>query len=245
MTARLDARYHLVHALLAPGGASSAIHSVGSRRFVKALTANLYSSARAVTLAMQHTLAGPAFFRDNLDLQAVRQQIAGWTPNEKPEPDRPRGAHVEERAKRPRTLAAPAAARPDAARLPAARPAGARPHHGAAQGLPRPGRRGLPLPAGAVRARAQRHRLHRPARPRPLLQRTEALFESVADTVRRLPGQRADYAAGVRQGATAAFWRGVYPEARPPAGSAPPAVPTTSLRGQPAAAVPCRAVEVR
>ena len=85
LTAYLDARYHLVHALLSRHAASR-VFWVGSRLFVKALSGYLYSSARAVTLALRHTLEGPAFFRDNLDLQAVRKEIASWSPSEKLEP---------------------------------------------------------------------------------------------------------------------------------------------------------------
>lgn len=82
MTAYLDARYHLVHALIAPRGAAAMVLWVGRRLFMKALSAYLYSSAAAVTLAMRHTLEGPAFFRQNLDLDAVRQTIRAFTPNE-------------------------------------------------------------------------------------------------------------------------------------------------------------------
>jgi galactofuranosylgalactofuranosylrhamnosyl-N-acetylglucosaminyl-diphospho-decaprenol beta-1,5/1,6-galactofuranosyltransferase len=83
MTAYLDARYHLVHAFLAPGGSASTIFWVGSRLFVKALNGYLYSSARAVTLAMQHILEGPEFFRRNLDMKAVRDELNSFSPNEK------------------------------------------------------------------------------------------------------------------------------------------------------------------
>lgn len=86
LTAYLDARYHLVHALLASRGSGSHVFWIGSRLFVKALTSYHYSSARAVTLAMQHVLRGPDFFRDNMDMQAVRQEIAGWSADEKLRP---------------------------------------------------------------------------------------------------------------------------------------------------------------
>jgi galactofuranosylgalactofuranosylrhamnosyl-N-acetylglucosaminyl-diphospho-decaprenol beta-1,5/1,6-galactofuranosyltransferase len=78
VTAYLDARYHLVHALLAPRGARGRIAWVGRRLFMKPLAGYLYASARAVTLAMEHVARGPAFFRDNLDMQAVRAEIRGW-----------------------------------------------------------------------------------------------------------------------------------------------------------------------
>ena len=86
MTAYLDARYHLVHAMLAPRGAATRIFWVGTRLFVKALTSYHYASARAVTLAIRHVLQGPTFFRQNLDMQAVRREIGGWTPDEKMRP---------------------------------------------------------------------------------------------------------------------------------------------------------------
>lgn len=83
LTAYLDARYHLVQALLAPRGAASRVFWVGSRLFVKPLTSYLYSSARAVTLALRHALEGPEFFRDHLDMAGVRGEIATWPGNEK------------------------------------------------------------------------------------------------------------------------------------------------------------------
>ena len=83
VTAYLDARYHLVHALLAPRHSAKGIFWVGSRLFVKALTSYQYTSARAVTLAMRHVLAGPEFFREHLDMQAVRAEIGTWSPSEK------------------------------------------------------------------------------------------------------------------------------------------------------------------
>ena len=83
LTAYLDARYHLVHALLAPERTGSRIVWIASRLFVKALTAYQYASARAVTLAVRHVLLGPRFFRENLDLQHVRREIAAWQPDEK------------------------------------------------------------------------------------------------------------------------------------------------------------------
>ena len=83
LTAYLDARYHLVLALLAQRGTPSRVFWVGSRLFVKPLTSYLYSSARAVTLALRHTLEGPDFFRQHLEMAAVRSEIAAWPGNEK------------------------------------------------------------------------------------------------------------------------------------------------------------------
>jgi len=86
LTAYLDARYHLVHALLAQRRTVKRILWVGTRLFIKALTSYQYTSARAVTLAMRHVRTGPAFFRGNLDLQDVRSEIGTWTPSEKMAP---------------------------------------------------------------------------------------------------------------------------------------------------------------
>jgi galactofuranosylgalactofuranosylrhamnosyl-N-acetylglucosaminyl-diphospho-decaprenol beta-1,5/1,6-galactofuranosyltransferase len=107
LTAYLDARYHLALALMLGQRVTRRIGFVAGRLFLKALTSYHYSSARAVTLAVRHVLQGPEFFRDNLDLKAVREEIAGWTPNEKLLPIDPtahavRGARVgrESRARR-------------------------------------------------------------------------------------------------------------------------------------------------
>jgi len=83
LTAYLDARYHLVQALLAPRRTASRVFWIGSRLFVKPLTSYLYSSARAVTLALRHVLEGPEFFRDHLDMASVRAEISTWPGNEK------------------------------------------------------------------------------------------------------------------------------------------------------------------
>lgn len=83
LTAYLDARYHVVLALLGERRAKSRIMWVASRLFLKPLTSYQYTSARAVTLALRHTLEGPEFFRKNLDLASVRAEIATWLPSEK------------------------------------------------------------------------------------------------------------------------------------------------------------------
>ena len=85
LTAYLDARYHLVQALLAPRGTASRVFWIGSRLFIKPLTSYLYSSARAVTLALRHTLAGPGLLshqprhggRAQRDRRVARQREAG------------------------------------------------------------------------------------------------------------------------------------------------------------------------
>ena len=83
MTAYLDARYHLLHALLDERRGAQALLRIARRQFLRPLLAYHYSSARAVTLALRHLAQGPAFFRENLDLADVRAEIASWTPAEK------------------------------------------------------------------------------------------------------------------------------------------------------------------
>ncbi len=213
MTAYLDARYHLVHALLNPSGAAGGIYWVGSRLFVKALTGYLYSSARAVTLAMRHTLEGPGFFRDNLDMQAVRSEIASWQPAEKllpldlaklaPRPSRNRRETFPRRLLRALTLQGfllPGwLLRDRITVLPKA-------FHGKASSTFRYRRvlyEHAPSGTGFI-AEFDRPRFF--AELRDFLAAWTALF-------RRLrPLQRA-YAAGVEDMASQAFWRGVYPAA--------------------------------
>jgi galactofuranosylgalactofuranosylrhamnosyl-N-acetylglucosaminyl-diphospho-decaprenol beta-1,5/1,6-galactofuranosyltransferase len=83
LTAYLDARYHLVLALLDGRRLAARIGWVATRLFLKPLTAYQYTSARAVALALRHVLQGPRFFREHLDLQAVRSEIAAWQPAER------------------------------------------------------------------------------------------------------------------------------------------------------------------
>lgn len=86
MTAYLDARYHLLHALLRERGGLRVMRRLVNNQFFKPLLAYQYSSARAFTLALRHLRRGPGFFRDNLDLGAVRREIAAWQPSERLEP---------------------------------------------------------------------------------------------------------------------------------------------------------------
>jgi galactofuranosylgalactofuranosylrhamnosyl-N-acetylglucosaminyl-diphospho-decaprenol beta-1,5/1,6-galactofuranosyltransferase len=83
MTAYLDARYHMVLGLLSADGGAGPIVWVGCRLFTKAMTSYLYGSAHAVTLAVRDVLAGPAFFRDNIDLASVRAEIMVIAADEK------------------------------------------------------------------------------------------------------------------------------------------------------------------
>lgn len=86
LTAYLDARYHLVCALLRRRRGLSRIFWVGTRLFIKQLTSYHYTSARAVTLAVQHVTEGPSFFVHNMDMASVRKEIGSWVPEEKLRP---------------------------------------------------------------------------------------------------------------------------------------------------------------
>lgn len=83
LTAYLDGRYHLVHAVLREQGRTRILRRLVSNQFVKPLFGYHYASARAFTLALRHVAQGPRFFEENLDLAAVRAQIGAWTPSEK------------------------------------------------------------------------------------------------------------------------------------------------------------------
>lgn len=214
MTAYLDARYHLVHALIAPRGSASRIFWVGSRLFLKALTGYLYLSAHALTLAMRHTLQGPDFFRDNLDLRAVRQEMALWAPAEKLVPIN-RSAFVVKPARRREESRLRRWVR--ALSL---------------QGFLLPGwllRDRMTVQAKAFHGRASgvfryRRVLYEHAQSgtgfvaefdRGRFFRELGGFLGVwAALFRRSPELRRDYARGVREMTRVEFWRGVYPEAR-------------------------------
>lgn len=86
LTAYLDARYHLLHLLLRERGERRALRRLVSHHFLRPLKSYQYASARAFTLALRHITQGPRFFRENIDLAAVRAEIAAWTPAEKMEP---------------------------------------------------------------------------------------------------------------------------------------------------------------
>jgi len=232
VTAYLDARYHLAHALLAPNGSASRIFWVGSRLFLKALTSYLYTSARAVTLAMQHTLLGPQFFVDNIDMQAVRAQISSWTPSEKMLPiDRTayalKGTRRKEEKKLRRLLRIVTL-------------------------------QGFVLPGWLLRDRMTVQPKHFHGRASAVFRYRKVLYEHaqsgtgfIAEFDRRrffhelggflkawmalfrqLPALRRDYAAGVQEIATQAFWRGVYPETRVPAEANQPDAETVEAQGE-------------
>jgi hypothetical protein len=86
MTAYLDARYHMLHALIDAKGGARALLRAFRRLFLRPLLSYHYTSARAVALAMRHLAEGPSFFAENLDLAEVRAEIASWRPNERPLP---------------------------------------------------------------------------------------------------------------------------------------------------------------
>jgi hypothetical protein len=83
MTSYLDGRYHLLHLALREQGCGTMLRRLANNQFVKPLLAYHYSSARAFTLALRHVAQGPAFFRENLDMAAVRAEIGAWQPAEK------------------------------------------------------------------------------------------------------------------------------------------------------------------
>jgi hypothetical protein len=83
MTAYLDARYHLLHALLDDRRGSRGVLRLAKGLFWRPLYGYQYGTARAFTLALEHLLQGPRVFQDHLDLADVRAQIGGWTPVEK------------------------------------------------------------------------------------------------------------------------------------------------------------------
>ncbi|WP_157271698.1 glycosyltransferase [Azohydromonas aeria] len=227
MTAYLDARYHLMHALLRERGAVRALLRVIKLRFVKPLAGYHYASAQALTLALRHVAAGPQFFRDHMDLAQVRTQIAALRPAEKLEPiDRagldlrtPRRSQHESplrRAARTLTL------------------------------------QGMLLPPALLRSRKRvlvhdkdffgrardvwrfRRVLYRHGQSDTgyLVELDRArvaaevrdLLRTLLPVLRRLPELRRDYAQALQQMGTAAFWREVYglPQG---SGGAPAGVP--------------------
>jgi galactofuranosylgalactofuranosylrhamnosyl-N-acetylglucosaminyl-diphospho-decaprenol beta-1,5/1,6-galactofuranosyltransferase len=83
MTAYLDSRYHLLHAVLSPENRSKLIRRLVNNHFFKPLMGYHYASARAFTLALRHVTQGPEFFRANIDIAPIRAEIGAWTPSEK------------------------------------------------------------------------------------------------------------------------------------------------------------------
>ncbi len=221
LTAYLDARYHLVHALLFGDDSASRVFWVGTRLFVKALSGYLYTSARAVTLALRHVLEGPRFFSRNLDLQAVRAEIASWTPAEKLLPvDR---STLELRpARRPQESFGRRLARavtlqgfllPDAL-IRDRTTVQAKSFHGRASGVFRYRRIFYEHAATSTGFVAEFDR-------RRFFAELKSFLTAWSTFFRRLPALRAEYAAGVHQLTSIAYWREVYPETRAAAPAAP------------------------
>jgi GT2 family glycosyltransferase len=212
LTAYLDARYHLVHAFLDRRGAAPGVFWVGSRLFVKALTSYQYASARAVTLAMRHVLQGPAFFRDNLDMQRVRAEIAAFEPSEKMGPiDRGgievKGARARKESKGRRLLRVltlqgfllPGWLLLDRTTVQV------KGFHGTASAVFRYRRvlyEHLQSGTGFI-ARYDRRRF---------FAELAGFFRAWWPLFRNLPSLRRAYAQGIEQMTTLAFWREVYPE---------------------------------
>jgi galactofuranosylgalactofuranosylrhamnosyl-N-acetylglucosaminyl-diphospho-decaprenol beta-1,5/1,6-galactofuranosyltransferase len=233
MTAYLDARYHLVLALIAERKTASRVFWIGSRLFLKALTSYHYTSARAVTLAMRHTLQGPEFFRDNLDLQAVRNEIASWTPSEKMVPlDRAlyqvRGARKgrESTLRRLlRVLTLQGFLLPDSL-LMNRMTLQDKAFHGKASQVFRYRKVLYEHAASGTGYIAEYDRARFFSEVRAFVPAWTSLFRHLGTLRRR-------YAAGVEQMASLAFWRGVYggaPGSADPAGTPTPAPPSAAAR---------------
>jgi galactofuranosylgalactofuranosylrhamnosyl-N-acetylglucosaminyl-diphospho-decaprenol beta-1,5/1,6-galactofuranosyltransferase len=86
LTAYLDGRYHLVHALLREHGRMRMLRRLLHNQFLKPLFAYQYSSARAFTLALCHVARGLAGFLDDPELAQTRADIARWQPAETLQP---------------------------------------------------------------------------------------------------------------------------------------------------------------
>jgi hypothetical protein len=82
LTAYLDGRYHLVHALLRPHGRIRMLRRLVHNQFLKPLYAYQYSSARAFTLALRHVSRGQRGFLDDPELAQTRAEIGKWQPAE-------------------------------------------------------------------------------------------------------------------------------------------------------------------
>jgi hypothetical protein len=86
LTAYLDGRYHLVHAVLREHGRVRMLRRLVHNQFLKPLFAYQYSTARAFTLALRHVSRGRACFLDDPELAQTRALISHWHPAEKLQP---------------------------------------------------------------------------------------------------------------------------------------------------------------
>jgi hypothetical protein len=86
LTAYLDGRYHLVHAVLRERGRVRMLRRLVHNQFLKPLFAYQYSTARAFTLALRHVSRGRGCFLDDPELAQTRADIARWHPAEKLQP---------------------------------------------------------------------------------------------------------------------------------------------------------------
>jgi len=236
LTAYLDARYHLVHALLSERRAVSRILWVGTRLFVKSLTSYQYTSARAVTLAMRHVLTGPAFFRGNLDLQDVRNEIGAWTPSEKMQPLEADGLPVRGPRRKPeaklrrlaRLLTLQGFLLPDAL-LMNRTTVQEKAFHGSASAVFRYRRvlyRHAPSGTGYLA-------VHDRARFFDALGR---FIPALGRLLLRLPRLRRDYRTGFAEMTTLAFWRAVYPGTSDATAATGPAPEHAAAEAEPAEA---------
>jgi galactofuranosylgalactofuranosylrhamnosyl-N-acetylglucosaminyl-diphospho-decaprenol beta-1,5/1,6-galactofuranosyltransferase len=210
LNAYLDARYHLVLALAGERNPLARLLWIGRRLFLKQLTSYHYSSAHAVTLALRHTLKGPRFFERHLDLQAVRREIASWTPDERLRP-LDRSEHTVRNARRDaeswwrrlaRALTLQGFLLPDVLLLDRMTVQD-KAFHGSARAVFRYRRvlyQHAPSGTGYI-AHYDRGRFFSE------LGHFVVVFGRL---VRRLPALRKAYAAGVRRLTSLAFWRTVY-----------------------------------
>lgn len=99
MTAYLDGRYHLVHALLREQGRIRMLRRLVHNQFLKPLFAYQYSTARAFTLALRHVASGHRCFLDDPELAETRADIMRWRPAESLQPLAP--SSLKQRLPRP------------------------------------------------------------------------------------------------------------------------------------------------
>lgn len=220
LSAYLDARYHLVLALLGERQVAKRLRWA-TRLFVKAISSYHYSSARAVTLAVRHVLQGPEVFREQLDLQAVRSEIGAWTPDEKLRPldiaaytTRPARRERESRARRlVRLLTLQGFLLPDALLKPRMTVQD-KAFHGRASSVFRYRQvlyHHAPTGTGYI-AEYDRRRFFAELR---------AFAVAFAALMRRRGALQREYAAAAEQLMTMAFWRSVYGDAPAPTPPAP------------------------
>ena len=86
MTAYQDLRNHIIQVTTQRNGSVLQIAKLVYAFFVRSSFAYNYGSADAVILALDHATSGPDFWRNNMDMAAIRQQLAPMTEAEKMRP---------------------------------------------------------------------------------------------------------------------------------------------------------------